>query len=192
MVLFVGAIWAIYFVSLVFPGMDQYGVIPRRLGGLAGIAAMPFLHANLQHLLGNTVPLVVLLILLAGSRAESWEVVVIISAAGRCFALDLWPPGRAHRRQRPDFGPGGFLDPFRVSRTAAHPAVDRAFGGIPLRQLAHPGRHPPDRLPDLVGRPPLRRDRRRPRGVWFDASIAAANHNRKVNHNSLPRPQKAH
>ena len=93
-VLFVGAIWAVYFVSLVFPRLDYYGVVPRRLVGLAGILAMPFLHANLDHLLSNTVPLFVLLILLAGSRAASWEVVVVIaywavrcsgSSAGRPF-----------------------------------------------------------------------------------------------------------
>jgi len=90
-ILFVGAIWAVYLVSLVFPVVDQYGVIPRRLGGLPGIAAMPFLHANLEHILSNTVPLLVLLILLAGSRAESWEVVVIISLLG---GLLLWIVGR--------------------------------------------------------------------------------------------------
>jgi membrane associated rhomboid family serine protease len=90
-VLFVGAIWVVYFMSLVFPGMDQYGVIPRRPGGLVGIAAMPFLHANLHHLVSNTIPLVVLLILLAGSRAESWEVVIIISCLG---GLLLWIFGR--------------------------------------------------------------------------------------------------
>ena len=91
MVLFIGAIWVVYFVSLVFPGVDQYGVIPRRLGGLVGIAAMPFLHANLQHIISNTIPLFVLLILLAGSRAESWEVVIIIAVLG---GLLLWIFGR--------------------------------------------------------------------------------------------------
>jgi membrane associated rhomboid family serine protease len=90
-VLFVGAIWAVYFLSLVYPGLHQYGVIPRRLGGLVGIAAMPFLHGNLHHLVSNTVPLAILLILLAGSRAESWEVVVIISCLG---GLLLWVFGR--------------------------------------------------------------------------------------------------
>jgi membrane associated rhomboid family serine protease len=89
--LFVGAIWAVYCVSWVFPGVDQFGVIPRKLNGLWGIAAMPFLHANLGHILSNTVPLVVLLILLAGSRAESWEVVVIISLLGGFL---LWLFGR--------------------------------------------------------------------------------------------------
>jgi membrane associated rhomboid family serine protease len=86
-VLFVGAIWAVFLVSLVFPGLDNFGVIPRRPTGLVGIVAMPFLHANFQHLLDNTVPLVVLLILLAGSRAQSWEVVATISLLG---GLLLW------------------------------------------------------------------------------------------------------
>ncbi len=90
-VLFVGAIWAVYFVSLVFPRLDYYGVVPRRLVGLPGILAMPFLHANLDHLLSNTVPLFVLLILLAGSRAASWEVVVVIALLGGAL---LWIFGR--------------------------------------------------------------------------------------------------
>ncbi len=46
---------------------------------------------NFQHLLGNTVPLIVLLALLAGSRAESWEVVVVIGFGG---GLLLWIFGR--------------------------------------------------------------------------------------------------
>jgi membrane associated rhomboid family serine protease len=90
-VLFVGAIWAVYFVSLVFPGLDNYGVVPRKLVGLVGVLAMPFLHANLHHLLSNTIPLVILLILLAGSRAQSWEVVVKIAVLG---GLLLWIFGR--------------------------------------------------------------------------------------------------
>lgn len=90
-VVFVGAIWAVYFVSLAVPGLDDYGVVPRRLVGLVGIPAMPFLHANLAHLLANTVPLVVLLVLIAGSRAESWEVVATIAFLG---GLLLWIFGR--------------------------------------------------------------------------------------------------
>jgi membrane associated rhomboid family serine protease len=89
--LFIGAIWAVFIASWVFPGLDQYGVAPRRVSGLLGIAAMPFLHANLPHILSNTVPLFVLLVLLAGSRAESWEVVVLITLLG---GLLLWIFGR--------------------------------------------------------------------------------------------------
>lgn len=90
-VLFVGSIWAVYFVSLAFPGLDRYGLVPRKLVGLIGIGTMPFLHGNFQHILSNTVPLVVLLVLLAGSRAESWEVVVLIAVLGGTL---LWLFGR--------------------------------------------------------------------------------------------------
>ncbi len=89
---FVGAIWAVYFLSYPFPALEHYGVIPRKLIGLVGIPAMPFLHANLHHLISNTIPLVVLLILLAGSRAESWEVVAVIIVLG---GLLLWIFGRS-------------------------------------------------------------------------------------------------
>ncbi len=90
-VLFIGAIWAVFLASWVFPSLDDFGVIPRTTIGLIGIPAMPFLHTSLQHILSNTVPLVVLLILLAGSRAESWEVVLFISLLG---GLLLWIFGR--------------------------------------------------------------------------------------------------
>ena len=90
-VVFVGTIWGGFFASWFFPALDNYGVVPRRLIGLVGIPAMPFLHANLQHILSNTVPLFVLLVLLAGSRAESWEVVALIVFLGGFL---LWLCGR--------------------------------------------------------------------------------------------------
>jgi membrane associated rhomboid family serine protease len=52
---------------------------------------MPFLHANLQHILSNTVPLLVLLTLLAGSKARSWEIVSEVIVLG---GLLLWLFGR--------------------------------------------------------------------------------------------------
>jgi membrane associated rhomboid family serine protease len=89
--LFVGTIWLVFFISLAFPALDNYGVVPRKLVGLAGIPAMPFLHATFHHLISNTIPLVVLLILLAGSRAESWQVVLDVALLG---GLLLWIFGR--------------------------------------------------------------------------------------------------
>lgn len=75
--IFVGIIWAVYVADLFLP-LEQLGLVPRSLGGLTGIVAMPFLHGNLQHIIGNTTPLVFLLMLLAGSRANSWSTVVFI------------------------------------------------------------------------------------------------------------------
>jgi membrane associated rhomboid family serine protease len=90
-ILFIGSIWAVYLISLAFPRVDFYGVVPRTAIGLTGIAAMPFLHANLQHLIGNTIPLAVLLLLLAGSRARSLWVVVAVTVVGGFL---LWLFGR--------------------------------------------------------------------------------------------------
>jgi membrane associated rhomboid family serine protease len=89
--LFVGTIWAVFLVSLAFPSIDSWGVVPRTLVGLVGIPAMPFLHANLHHIVSNTVPLVVLLILLAGSKARSWEIVIEVVLLG---GILLWLCGR--------------------------------------------------------------------------------------------------
>jgi membrane associated rhomboid family serine protease len=89
---FVGAIWAVFVLEFLLPfDLTSLGLVPRTLTGLVGIPAMPFLHANLQHIASNTVPLFILLILLAGSKANSWEVVVeVVLLSG----VLLWLFGR--------------------------------------------------------------------------------------------------
>lgn len=90
--LFVGALWAIYFLDVALPGSwTSWGVIPRTAGGLFGIVASPFLHGSFGHLLSNTMPLVVLLFLLQGSRSETWSTVAEIALAGGAL---LWIFGR--------------------------------------------------------------------------------------------------
>ena len=91
-VTFVGIIWGVFLLDFVAPiNLLAFGVTPRTTQGLVGILASPFLHANLQHIVSNTLPLFVLLILLAGSKARSWAVVAeIIVFSG----LLLWLLGR--------------------------------------------------------------------------------------------------
>jgi len=45
----------------VWPGLGEFGMVPRSTRGLVGIFTMPFLHANFSHLLTNLSALVVLL-----------------------------------------------------------------------------------------------------------------------------------
>ena len=76
---FVGLCWLVYAVnSLVWHGqLDQYGIIPRHLGGLPGILWAPFLHASFRHLAANSVPLLILGgVICARSKAEFWTVAV--------------------------------------------------------------------------------------------------------------------
>jgi membrane associated rhomboid family serine protease len=76
---FVGFVWCVFIVGHMLPfRLESFGVTPRTLRGLFGIPAAPFLHANLGHLISNTIPLTVLLLLLAGSRAQSWAIVTYI------------------------------------------------------------------------------------------------------------------
>jgi membrane associated rhomboid family serine protease len=89
--IFIAVIWAAFLLSLVFPSLRSFGVVPRTLCGLVGIAAAPFLHADFHHLLGNTVPLFILLALLAGSQARSFEVVIDVIVLGGSL---LWVCGR--------------------------------------------------------------------------------------------------
>jgi membrane associated rhomboid family serine protease len=90
-VAFLGVIWGVFLVSHFVPSLDDYGVAPRTLFGLIGIPAMPFLHKDLHHILSNTFPLFILLALLAGSKARSWEIVVDIVLLGGAL---LWLFGR--------------------------------------------------------------------------------------------------
>lgn len=76
--LFVGVIWLVFIADIFLP-LETFGLIPRSLKGLVGIVTIPFLHGNLHHIMANTVPLVVLLCLLAGSRANSIDIVIFIS-----------------------------------------------------------------------------------------------------------------
>ena len=87
---FIVVIWAVYLLDLILP-LEKLGLIPRDGGGLFGIVAMTFLHGSYQHLMSNTVPLIALLALLAGSRADSKKVVAIIMLLGGAL---LWLFGR--------------------------------------------------------------------------------------------------
>lgn len=90
--LFVAVIWGVFFLDLFLP-LEQFGLRPRAVNGMPGIIAMPFLHANISHVIGNTLPLLVLLSLLAGSRANSKTIVVAIILLGGSM---LWLFGRGN------------------------------------------------------------------------------------------------
>ena len=85
--------------------VNSLGVKPRSLIGLVGVPLMPFLHADWKHLLSNTVPLTVLLLLLAGSKAKSWAIVICIVLMGGAL---LWLFGRS-ANQATHIGASGLI-----------------------------------------------------------------------------------
>ena len=90
-ILFLVLIWGIFLLDRLLP-LEQWGLVPRDLSGAFGILTMPFLHADFQHLIGNTIPLIILLCLLAGSRVSSFKTSVSISLLGGVL---LWLFGRS-------------------------------------------------------------------------------------------------
>ncbi len=85
---FVGAVWAVFILDWLLPGdFTRFGLVPRHLTGMIGIVTMPFLHGGWGHILGNTAPLILLLCLLAGSRANSVGIVASIIVLG---GILLW------------------------------------------------------------------------------------------------------
>lgn len=90
--LFIGIIWGVFLFDQILP-LERLGLIPREVEGLFGIITMTFLHADLQHIISNTIPLAVLLSLLAGSQADSKKTVAFIIVLG---GLLLWIFGRSN------------------------------------------------------------------------------------------------
>jgi membrane associated rhomboid family serine protease len=89
----VAALWIVYFLDVIVPiNFAEYGVVPRTIGGLVGIPLMPFLHGSWGHLLGNTIPLCILMFILVSSRRDYVEVIVSIVLVG---GLLLWCFGRS-------------------------------------------------------------------------------------------------
>lgn len=86
---FVTLMWGVFLLDVVLPfDLTSWGVTPRSWTGLVGIPAMPFVHRNWQHIISNTLPLLVLLSLLQVSMVRSWEIVTgIILLSGSLLWL---------------------------------------------------------------------------------------------------------
>ncbi len=59
--IFVAVLWAIEGMSVYFNfRLYEFGIIPRTISGIPGIFLSPFIHGNYEHLLSNTLPLLVI------------------------------------------------------------------------------------------------------------------------------------
>jgi membrane associated rhomboid family serine protease len=79
--------WVLEIVDSVGDGrLDQYGIEPREADGLVGIVAAPFLHGGFGHLVGNTVPFLLMGFAIAFGGlvrvAAVTAIVALVSGAG--------------------------------------------------------------------------------------------------------------
>ena len=86
LVAFVALLWAVHLLNWIIGyGLNPaFGLIPRYLGGLDGVIAMPLLHGSFAHLMGNTPPLLVMggLLVATTTRALLPVNAVVIGLSG--------------------------------------------------------------------------------------------------------------
>ncbi len=77
--------------------LEQYGIEPRHVDHLTGIAAAPFLHADFSHLIGNTIPFAILgaTIALSGA-ARVLRVTLIVGLIGGLGTWLIGPSNSLH------------------------------------------------------------------------------------------------
>ncbi|OYP34577.1 rhomboid family intramembrane serine protease [Rhodopirellula sp. MGV] len=86
------AMWLVRVVDATIPyDLNQWGLVPRSLWGLAGILTMPFLHDGFVHLFRNTASLALLLFIVSGTRRDPWPVIGMTALLGSGL---LWLVGR--------------------------------------------------------------------------------------------------
>ena len=68
--------------------LDQYGIEPRDPDGLIGVGAAPFLHGGFDHLVGNTVPFLLMGFVIAAQGAA--RVVAVTVIVGLISGLGTW------------------------------------------------------------------------------------------------------
>jgi membrane associated rhomboid family serine protease len=88
---FVGLMWVVWLLDQLTRGAGSaagIGIIPRTWVGLNGIPAAPFIHGSLDHLVSNSVPLLILggLVLLRGVLEFGVVLFVTIIVSG----LGMW------------------------------------------------------------------------------------------------------
>jgi len=87
--------WLVEIIDLLpHTDLDRWGIRPRQLSGLTGIVTAPFLHDGFGHLIGNTIPFLVLGCIIASSGTQRFIQVTVIVAA--VAGLGTWIVGPAH------------------------------------------------------------------------------------------------
>jgi MYXO-CTERM domain-containing protein len=94
---FVGLLWAIQLLNW---GLDldvaPFGVKPRTMAGIAGILFAPLVHGGFDHLIANTLPLVVLSVAMLHLYPRSSPIVLPTIWIGPGIAVWLFARGGIH------------------------------------------------------------------------------------------------
>lgn len=104
----IGIIWFVF----IFFGSNAivFGIHPRDIHSLRGILFSPFIHANLIHIISNTVPLFVLTFLLALIYKKQWFTIFMIISV--LAGIMVWLLARGSRFGSPVYHVGASITIF--------------------------------------------------------------------------------
>ena len=94
----VGSMWIVFAVNALVGGaLLRFGIVPRTAEGLLGILVAPFLHANLNHLISNTIPFLIFGWLVMLRDRRHFQTVTLYAMLGSgMFAWAFGAPGSVH------------------------------------------------------------------------------------------------
>lgn len=94
----VALMWAVEIVDqLDGRRLEQYGIEPHKVDGLVGVVTAPFLHAGFGHLIGNTIPLLILgLVIALSGVVRLIKATLIIVVVGGLGTWLIAPSGTDH------------------------------------------------------------------------------------------------
>lgn len=79
-IVFILILWGIRIIDSILPiDLNQFGIVPRTSAGLLGVVFSPLLHGNYYHLISNTIPILVLLLILFSFYPKIALIVIIES-----------------------------------------------------------------------------------------------------------------
>ncbi len=96
---FIAILWGVHLINVSLLDLNQFGIRPRNLEGLWGIIFSPFLHGNFIHLISNSGPLYILvLVLLVFYQRIAFRVIFFSTILGGGL---LWAFGRSEMNGNP-------------------------------------------------------------------------------------------
>lgn len=96
--LLISILWIVKFYEVIFSvSFVEYGILPHEIIGLRGIIFSPFIHGDFNHLLSNTIPCFILMLVLFNTydRVAFW-VIIAIHVFGGLLVWIFAPWGGSH------------------------------------------------------------------------------------------------
>ncbi|MBL0310806.1 MAG: rhomboid family intramembrane serine protease [Bacteroidetes bacterium] len=144
--LLVSVLWLVQFIQYFgIYDFSHYGNWPQHRAGLPGILFSPFIHGSFEHLISNTLPIIVLLLVLLNAYPRfALLVLVAVHLMSGALVWLLAPPTGIHIGiSGIIYGIAGFLRAWHFSQRpyfGGHCAVCRAgLWGNDCRVLSHTG-----------------------------------------------------